>query len=72
MVQVIKCRHGKIFAACTTPEYFEDVDWQREMRKYVKGGCTVEMAESGTWSFEKCECSKTKKSEEKIIQPALF
>lgn len=59
MVQVIKCRHGKIFAACWEPECYVDKDWLKELAKYIKGGCTVEMRNCEEWKFdEKCDCNK--------------
>jgi len=60
MVQVTKCKCGKIFAACREPECYTDADYQRQVRKDIKSGCTVEMVESGTWSFEKCTCTDMK------------
>lgn len=66
MVQIVKCSHGKIFAACIAPECYTDSNWLKELKKYIKGGCTVEMTESKDWRFEKCECDKRKKSKEQL------
>jgi hypothetical protein len=59
MIQVTKCKCGKIFAACAEPNCYTDAEYQREVRKDIKRGCTVEMVASGTWSFEECTCEKT-------------
>jgi hypothetical protein len=56
-IQVIKCKGGKIFAACRVPECYEETSWMRDIRSYVKAGCTVEIIESGKSNpMEKCEC----------------
>jgi hypothetical protein len=61
-IQIIKCRCGKIFAACVESECYTDKDWTKELRKYVNGGCTVEMIDSKEFiGFEKCDCNKQKK-----------
>lgn len=70
MVQIIKCSHGEIFAACCVPECYEDVDWQREMRKYIKNGCTVEMIEK--FEFGECDCSPSKKNKNTLSQIPMF
>ncbi len=59
MIQVIKYKCcGKIFAACREPECYTDIDWQRNLRKDVRLGHTVEMIPNGTMQFGKCECKK--------------
>ena len=70
MVQITKCLCGKIFAACCEPHCYTDADYQKETRAYIKKGCTVEMVESGTWSFEKCTCINMKPIAH--IQASLF
>jgi hypothetical protein len=68
--QVLKCKCGKIYAACREPECYEEVSWQRDMRKDIaKRGSTVELLENGQWQFENCVCVKTKSKKE---QPTLF
>ena len=59
MIQVIKCKCGKIFSACSEPECYTDEDYQKNLREDIKRGCTVEMVENGTWFFEKCTCENT-------------
>ena len=61
LIQIIKCKCGKTFAACCEPECYTDKDWQKELRDYVKNGCTVEMVESGNWEMESCTCKKEEK-----------
>ena len=56
-IQIIKCKCGKAFAACAAPECYADADWQKDMRKYVGSGCTVEIVNSGEWDFEDCVCN---------------
>ena len=58
MIQIINCKCGKTFAAEMEPDCYTDKEWLRELTKYVKGGCTVKMVNSGEWQFEKCECKK--------------
>ena len=60
MIQVTKCKCGKIFAACAEPYCYTDAEYQRDTRKYLKQGCTVELVESKTWNFEKCICDEEK------------
>lgn len=60
-IQIIKCKCGKSFAACRVPECYSDADWQKEMRAYVKKGCTVELVDAGSWQIESCACEKEKK-----------
>ena len=54
-VQIIKCPCGEKFAACRVPECYEDAEWQRNMRAYVKKGCTVEVADKLN-NFGNCTC----------------
>lgn len=68
--QVIKCVCGSIFAGCVVPECYTEVEWQRDMRKYVKKGCTVELKENGRWKFEICICNK--KGEKDLKQLQIF
>lgn len=63
LIQVIKCKCGKTFAACCEPECYTDKDWQKDVRNYVKKGCTVEMREAGQWNFERCTCVKQEEKE---------
>lgn len=58
-VQIIKygcC--GEIFAACTEPECYQDADWQKEMRKYIKQGHTVETIDRNDFRFGNCKCNE--------------
>ena len=72
MVQCINCPCGKTFAACAEPYCYEDADWQKDMRNYVKKGCTVKMAEKQNWSFEKCTCPNMKPVEVDKSQLSMF
>ena len=57
MIQIIKYKCcGKIFAACCEPECYIDKDWLSNLKKYVLRGDKVELVESGSWKFEKCDC----------------
>lgn len=58
MIQIINCKCGKTFAASKEPECYIDKEWQKQLSKYVKNGCTVKMVHPGEWAFEKCECKK--------------
>jgi len=63
--QVIKCKCGKVFAMCRVPECYQDSDWMKDVRKYVKKGCIIEVGESKDYNFEKCIC-------ENKSEPTLF
>lgn len=67
MIQITKCPCGKTFAACREPECYTDAEYQKDTRNYIKRGCTVEMVNSGEWSFEKYTCPNMKPP-----QPNLF
>ena len=69
MTQTISCSHGKVFAACKEPYCYEEADWQKDVRKYVKQGCLISLAKDGEWKFESCDCRKKKKED---VQPTLF
>lgn len=72
MVQCINCPCGKTFAAAAEPHCYKDADWQKEMRNYVKKGCTVKMAEQQSWEFEKCTCPNMKPVKINEEQLSLF
>lgn len=55
-IQIIKCKCGEVFAACQEPECWTEKDWQKDIRKYVGEGCSVETVDRGTWSFGSCKC----------------
>lgn len=70
-IQIIKCKCGKTFAACAEPMCYEDAEWQKEMRAYVKKGCTVSVVEAGTWQFESCVCNEKGKDLAPQLQLAI-
>ncbi len=72
MVQIIKCKCGNVFAASTEPECYSDSEWQKNLRNYIKEGCTVEMVEESTWQFQKCVCNKVENSKPITNQLGLF
>lgn len=72
MIQIIKCKCGKVFAAATEPHCYVDVEWQRDMRKYIKRGCSVEMVNNHEWKFEECVCEKKEKNKKNSNQLELF
>lgn len=57
---------GKVFAAASEPYCYTDKEWQKDLRKYVSNGCTVEMVES--FEFGNCEC-KPKEQPDLFNQP---
>jgi hypothetical protein len=72
MVQSIRCKCGVIFAGCVEPYCYEDVEWQRNMRKYIKEGCTVEMTGNDV-KLGHCACeNKAKKKKGNPNQLQLF
>lgn len=57
--QIIKYKCcGKVFAACTEPHCYEDSDWQKDLRKYIKQGHTVETVQRAGFEFGECKCPK--------------
>lgn len=69
--QCISCPCGKMFAACLEPECYSDADWQKDMRNYVKKGCSVSMTDEPiAGKFEKCTCPNMKP--QTVKQPELF
>jgi hypothetical protein len=72
MIQIIKCKCGKTFAAATEPHCYSDADWQRDTRKYIKRGCTVEMVDHHEWKFEECVCETPAKAKKNPNQLELF
>ena len=64
MVQAIRCKCGVIFAGCVEPYCYQDVEWQRNMRKYVSDGCTVEMSPNDI-RLGQCSCEKKVKKNRK-------
>jgi len=56
--QVIICKCGSVFAACIVPECYLDIDWQKDLRQYVKEGCDVKIMEAKKFSLEKCKCKE--------------
>jgi hypothetical protein len=57
-VQVVKCKCGEIFAGYREPECFEDAEWHKDIRKWIKMGYTVETAER--IKFGECKCNEIK------------
>ena len=72
MVQIIRCKCGNVFAASREPECYSSADWQKNMRDYIKQGCTVEMVEESTWQFQKCVCDKVNNTKATTNQLELF
>ena len=68
--QVIVCKCGAKFAACVEPHCYTEKDWQKDLRKYVNEGCTVEMVDCASFRFEKCRCKEIKAAN--INEPTLF
>ena len=70
-VQVIKCKCGAVFAACMEPHCYTETEWMRDLRKYVKQGCTVDVIynDSTKSLFGKCTCDKKKDDKN---EPTLF
>lgn len=66
--QIVICRCGNAFAICRAPECYTDRDWQKDVRRYIKGGCTVETLNTKEavekYSLGNCTCNKTKASKE--------
>lgn len=66
-IQCISCNGGKVFAACRVPECYTDAEWMKELRNYVsKKGCTVSVVDTGSFSFDSCECKVSKECKLKI------
>lgn len=67
--QVIICKCGVMFAASVEPHCYTELVWQRDLRKYVKAGCTVDLIYTDLVKFEQCKCNKTEVDE---LQEKLF
>lgn len=68
LVQTVSCAGcGAIFAGCVEPHCYEDKDWQKDIRDFVKRGFKIAMSE--TCRFGTCTCEKPK---EVINQTNLF
>lgn len=55
-VQVLKCKCGAKYAACSEPYCYEDTDWLKDLRKCLKEGGTVEMESAEEFRFTSCTC----------------
>lgn len=64
-LQVITCRCGAAFAACAVPDCYTEKDWLKQIRYYSLKGCTVDIKEATSFSFEKCTCVKESKTKDK-------
>jgi hypothetical protein len=66
--QVIYCTCGALFAACLEPECYTDKEWLKDLSKYVKKGCTVDMinTENVGINWGECTCKENKN------EPELF
>ncbi len=58
MIQAIKCPCGKVFAGCVEPYCYTESSWQKDVRKYIKKGCTVSTIESTP--LQECTCKDFK------------
>lgn len=56
--EIIKCRHGKIFAACVVG--WEDDEWKANKKKYQANGCKAETIPSKGVKLESCDCDPNK------------
>ena len=71
--QIIRCKCKAIIAACTVPECYMDAEWQKDMRKYVKQGCSVELINCDkSWTVSKCKCKEIKAAQKEVTEPTLF
>lgn len=71
-IQIIACVCGGVFAACCEPECYEEVDWQKDMRRYVANGCTVKLIPKGELKFSTCTCPINPRTKEINLQQTLF
>jgi hypothetical protein len=72
-VQIISCSNcDAVFAACVEPECYSDAEWQKQLRKYVNRGEKVNLVDSGSWKFTRCECNKKTKKKSNPNQLKLF
>jgi hypothetical protein len=58
MLEVIKCKCEKIFAACV--DGMQDREWNKNKAKYKKLGCSTYYVDNQDFKFESCECSTIK------------
>lgn len=57
-IQIIKCKCGVTFAGYCAPECYTDKEWIKDIAKYLKRGCEVDLIDSGNGlTLEKCKCN---------------
>lgn len=58
-IQTISCRYcGHCYAACMSPECYNDEDWSKEVVMGAKLGHTISMVDHVDFKFDDCECKK--------------
>lgn len=68
--QAIRCKCGSVFAACTEPECYLDLEWYKEVRDSVTSGCTIEMVLAGDFEWEECKCTIKDNYKQPVLDPA--
>lgn len=59
-VQVVRCSCGVTFAASIIPDCYSNAKWQKDVRKYIDKGCTVEFMNVKDFELDFCNCHKKK------------
>lgn len=58
LAQIARCRCGSIIGACVAPYCYEDKEWQKDLRNFIKQGCTTEYLPcDSSWRLGLCECA---------------
>ncbi len=61
MVQSISCPHcGNSFMGSAVPYCYESKTIQKEVAKYSKQGCKIELVKAKDFKLEFCECIEIK------------
>jgi len=72
-IQAITCKCAAVFAVARVPFCYEDAEWQRDMRKHVKQGCTVDLIDSDDFNgFQDCVCKELEAKNKRVDEPTLF
>ena len=70
MLEVIKCKCGKCFAACV--DGYQDQEWKDEKKEYLRIGFSVDYIQRQDFIFEQCSCPKSEKEILEQNQLTLF
>lgn len=56
MIQVLYCKCGALYAACSEPDCYTDSSWLNSLPKVIENGGKIEMEEREKVKFTECDC----------------